>query len=443
MKILISLWLAMSLSGTVCFLGYLLISFLADKYISAGFRYAALKLCLALFLIPFPMIKHLMVRSMDSPKVELSHNPIYYYYTSETIHQTDEGFYVAPFTVNQRVLLAIWLFVFAVLIFHQTYRYFRFKSTLDRSASEDFAHVEMLMRLKNQKKLGRQIKLYFCEAPISPFTCGIFRPAILLTSLVHEDSIELALKHELQHIKSHDFIFRIFAMLAVYLHCFNPIIYFFFRELKEVQEMNCDEKLYNTFSEKEKKDYGHMVIDIASHSEKVSVPAVYFTKNNASFLRKRIEKMAAYSRKQPVLLCGLFFLLGMLSSIPVFAYSPQTIDLRGTDISKEYLEEVDWILDEFPVEDENIMAIPEDEMTFQYYDEYILTDDGEIITDFDNFSSKAACLHTYQHGIRKAHKINGEGCSVTVYDVSMCSKCGDIKEQTFLSTTTYAVCPHK
>ena len=78
--------------------------------------------------------------------------------------------------------------------------------------------------------------------------CGAVHPAILLTALVDDDSVELTLRHELQHIRTHDFFYRGLAAVLILLHCFNPFAYILFRELAEVQEMNCDEHVLQTLS---------------------------------------------------------------------------------------------------------------------------------------------------------------------------------------------------
>jgi hypothetical protein len=60
LKILICLLIYMSVSGSVFFLGYLLLDFLTHEMLPASFRYFLLKLGGLFFLVPFPLVKSLV-----------------------------------------------------------------------------------------------------------------------------------------------------------------------------------------------------------------------------------------------------------------------------------------------------------------------------------------------------------------------------------------------
>ena len=95
-------------------------------------------------------------------------------------------------------------------------------------------------------------------------------------------------------------------MLAVLLHCFNPAVYFLFRELKEVQEMNCDEKILKLLSENDRKRYGYTIIEIAQNARPVFVPALYFSRNSRAFLKKRIRRIKYSSGRNKTVMCILY-----------------------------------------------------------------------------------------------------------------------------------------
>ena len=106
----------------------------------------------------------------------------------------------------------------------------------------------------------------------------------------------MVLRHELQHIKSHDLIYRMITLLIVLIHCFNPLSYLFLKELKEIQEMNCDEKLTAAFSKNERIKYGQTIISVSVKAKAVSAPALYFSGNSKKFLIKRIRKISVSGR---------------------------------------------------------------------------------------------------------------------------------------------------
>lgn len=160
---------------------------------------------------------------------------------------------------------------------------------------------------------------------ISPFTYGITAPNIVITSLVTDESRDMILRHELQHIKSNDFIFRVFSLFVVLLHCFNPISYLLLKELKEIQEMSCDEKLIAKFTHEERIKYGHILISISSKAKVLTTPAIYLSQNNKTFLTKRIKKIASAKFRRTSHIIVATLVLCIFGSIPVFAYSPETI----------------------------------------------------------------------------------------------------------------------
>ena len=97
--------------------------------------------------------------------------------------------------------------------------------------------------LSQEMQLQHKVTVYENSLASSPFTYGTFHPSIVLTSLSDKNNLPLIIRHELQHIKSHDFLFRQLAFLVLMLHCYNPFVYFFFREVIEVQELACDENV--------------------------------------------------------------------------------------------------------------------------------------------------------------------------------------------------------
>lgn len=438
MKLLILLLLTMSLSGSVAFLLYLLISVLADRQINAAFRYVTLKLCLAFFLIPFPLLKYALVRTFTP--IDLAVPFPEFLDLSDAFIQTKNGFSLRDFPDFHKVLLGIWVSAMVLLIIKQLYVYLKFNYRVTRYLEKDESKEKMLLSFQKQLKVHSHVGLYRCEAAVSPFTYGAIHPKILLTGVISNDSSDLILQHELQHIRSHDFLYRVLAMLAVLLHCFNPLIFLFFRKLTEAQELNCDEKMVKNLSPEDRKRYGHLLINMTACDNDFPVPAVFFSKNTVSFLKKRILQIKDFPPKKTWVMRLLFFLLCVVSSIPVCAYSPKTLDLRNN---------MAFTPDDFPAEctwisfspSEN--PVPEDEFLFQYTDEYFITDNGTVIDMTRNLLPRAGCSHTYISGHIKRHIVSGKGCIVETYSATYCTKCGLIKTKKLISSNNYVECLHK
>lgn len=445
MRFILFLILFMNMSGTMAFLSYLILAFFADRYISAQFRYICLKLCLFLFLVPVPLIKHLLVR-MFSPQSISTEQVRVYKNIEYALHQTDHGFFLSPLSGTYRWILGIWAAVLFVIGMHQLYCFIRFRKSVQKCSVCNEASEAMLDALKEEAGIPRKrrIALYYCQAPISPFTYGVFRPAVVLTGLADEKSCDIILRHELQHVKCRDFLYRIFAMLAVLLHCFNPAVYLLFRELKEVQEMNCDEKILKFLSEKERMRYGYTIIDIARNAHPVFAPALYFSRNSRAFLEKRIKRIKYSSGSKKSVMCILFGVICLLSAVPVYAYNPYTIDWRGDEtITRSSLEGVYEIEEEIVYEEEAGCFVPDDEALFRKKDQYMMAEDGTIVEMVFTEKKVSGCEHRYKKGIWKQHRTNKTGCEVLIYTTKYCAECGYVQEKLLDGVDMYEPCPHR
>ena len=438
---IIYLLFAMSLSGTAALLLYLAATSLLDSYISASMRYLCLKICMLFFLLPFPILKHLFIQLLlPSSDIDFFASRVTVY-PKEAIIQTANGFYFPFLDLSVQIVLGIWGIMLLTLIGYGFWRFWQFYHVFRHYPTERPEYLHLLSSLKSEMHIPTPVRLYDCNASISPFTCGAVHPAILLTALVDDDSVELTLRHELQHIQTHDFFYRGLAAVLILLHCFNPFAYILFRELTEVQEMNCDEHVLQTLSANEKKKYGHMIIDFAVRTQKLHTKAICFSRNNTRFLKKRIRKIASGTQKRKLLTPVLLTVLCLTAGIPVAAYSPYTIDWRN---ETNFLEEDDFTADWIEYSDDpTVSDIPDDEQTFSITDAYILTDEGEIIVLKTSAAVRAACKqHTYKSGTLKKHRPNGKGCTVDTYNSIYCTKCHFVKNKTFYSSLTYKICPH-
>ena len=146
--------------------------------------------------------------------------------------------------------------------------------------------------------------------------------------------------------------------------------------------MNCDEKLITKFTPEERIKYGHILISISSKAKYLTAPALYLSQNNKTFLTKRIKKIASttFNKTSHVIIATI--VLCIFSSIPVFAYSPETIDWRDSSSQiQDSIKNSTWIELEIDssIATENPLAFPDDEKFFSNCKQYILLDDGTIL----------------------------------------------------------------
>lgn len=442
MKLYVELILSVSLTGTIPLCVYLLLKRPLETKISASLQYRIMKLLLFCFLIPFALLKSLLVSAITPTPGYVFDE---YVYLSNTIVKGSDGYQLIPRGGFYELILPLLCVSSVVFLSYQLYRYLRFRHNILKYLKADTLHQQQLASQKEQLGLKRKVSLYYCDAPVSPFTYGIFNPCVILTSVVPEGAVSMTIRHELQHIKSHDFLFRTIACLVVFLHCWNPFIYLLWKEFRDAQEMTCDEKVTASFCPYEVRLYGYAILDIAASVQRKFSFSTPFAGNNKKELHRRVINLRTRFQKRS-LFASIFLLVLCLIGfgVPVMACAPNILCFETR--STEELTSIDWTYIE--LKDENAPLYPEDELHFQYVDQYLLLEDGTVVDlPADKYATpkeKAACSHSWQPGILKDHIDDGKGgCDVFVYNATICTKCHAVKNQTYLYSTNYGICPHK
>jgi uncharacterized protein (TIGR03435 family) len=110
-----------------------------------------------------------------------------------------------------------------------------------RKASEAVTDAGLLAKVVS---LGRRVRLWQNDAIGAPVTWGIVRPIILVPAGFEElpaESRDAVIHHELAHIRAHDFLMRGVAEIACALIWFQPLVWIVRRQLREEQELACDD----------------------------------------------------------------------------------------------------------------------------------------------------------------------------------------------------------
>jgi uncharacterized protein (TIGR03435 family) len=112
-----------------------------------------------------------------------------------------------------------------------------------RNASEPVIDAELLAYISRS---GGRVRLWRNESIAAPVTWGVFRSVILVPAGFEElpaEARHAVLCHELAHIQSHDFLLRGLAEISRALIWFQPLIWIVRRQLREEQELSCDNRV--------------------------------------------------------------------------------------------------------------------------------------------------------------------------------------------------------
>lgn len=89
-----------------------------------------------------------------------------------------------------------------------------------------------------------------------PYTAGLFRPAIYLPDIeLPDESWRTILRHEVQHIHSHDEAKKLFFLAIQALFWWNPLAHISRKEIETILELQCDAKVTGGMSKEEVDEY--------------------------------------------------------------------------------------------------------------------------------------------------------------------------------------------
>ena len=153
-----------------------------------------------------------------------------------------------------------------ITLFCTFYRYCRAVKSLQRCGrAPSERENEIYLRLCKKHRLRKAPVLLVCPAFVtgSSITFGFFRQVVLIADKFKEEDYALILEHELTHCKRKDSLFKAVLSLLGALYWFNPIMHLFIREMHDLCEQSCDEKLLKNSDFDERERYCILLIETA------------------------------------------------------------------------------------------------------------------------------------------------------------------------------------
>ena len=146
------------------------------------------------------------------------------------------------------VLLAIWIAGMLAVLLLAAWKNFAFI----RRAKKDAVCVEA----------DCSLPVYLSEYISSPCLCGVFRPVILVTdeALESDASLELALRHELEHYRVGDRFWALLRLFCCAAHWFNPLVWIAAKASVQDCERACDARVLKHADQAEREAYGALLL---------------------------------------------------------------------------------------------------------------------------------------------------------------------------------------
>ena len=415
------LLICMSIAGTVPLIICLLLLLLQRKKFSYRLGRNLVFLSLAGDLIPFQVVKYLMPTDVLIRTDALAN--ISYY-----INFDDKGaisYHRISLWMSDWILMIglCWLFLISGFSVYEIIKYHRLTRKLKKITEKRTCFLPGIgdVEYRISPLIG------------SPYTIGFLKPFIVAPeSLADSRLSEMILRHEYSHLCCHDSAVKLLCLLAICLHFYNPLTLLTLLLYTSFSENIADQAATEGFTTEERKAYAVALVNLSARNRQV--PVVW--KNNLlgakHTMKRRVEFIMMKNRKASKIGTAAAILASVfLSGTTVFGYAPmQTTEAADSVQLNETVSFVDSASNN-PFANSNI---------------YFETDEhvNILVNDSDLEPRAIICTHDFKSGYADVHnsKSNG-GCEVKRYTAKICQKCNHLVIMDYVSTTTYAKCPHK
>ena len=415
------LLICMSIAGTVPLIICLLLLLLQRKKFSYRLGRNLVFLSLAGYLIPFQVVKYLMPTDVLIRTDALAN--ISYY-----INFDDKGaisYHRISLWMSDWILMIglCWLFLISGFSVYEIIKYHRLTRKLKKITEKRTCFLPGIgdVEYRISPLIG------------SPYTIGFLKPFIVAPeSLADSRLSEMIMRHEYSHLCCHDSAVKLLCLLAICLHFYNPLTLLTLLLYTSFSENIADQAATEGFTTEERKAYAVALVNLSARNRQV--PVVW--KNNLlgakHTMKRRVEFIMMKNRKASKIGTAAAILASVfLSGTTVFGYAPmQTTEAADSVQLNETVSFVDSASNN-PFANSNI---------------YFETDEhvNILVNDSDLEPRAIICTHDFKSGYADVHnsKSNG-GCEVKRYTAKICQKCNHLVIMDYVSTTTYAKCPHK
>lgn len=234
--------------------------------ISAAFLYSCMLLLISVLRHITPFLKRggvsalLLLSGAATLRLVLPFEiPVAYSYDSWNILGGLQIF-LRTHTTAMRIFLAVWGVGAAIFLGWNIFDLCRARK---RYRSYTIVESKLVQEIVSRNSIS-------CSVVVSPdvevpYVAGFFRHTIYLPDLdMQENRLELVLRHEAQHIRHRDALFKLLFGLVMTAMWWNPVVYLFWGEFDALLELRCDARVTAGMSDQERMEYVETLKDMAN-----------------------------------------------------------------------------------------------------------------------------------------------------------------------------------
>ena len=231
-----------------------------------------------------------------------------------------------PLGIALRVIAVTYLLILSYMLFahirkqRQLQWVLRFTTDPPAEIAEAFGPLARSLHVE-------RARLLILSGVTSPATFGWIRPTILLPDVcLQQDRAELEdiLRHELHHVRRHDFVWNVFAMLCRSLIFFHPAAWYAIRKLHFDRELACDLAVVSQ-SPQRRATYAESLVRFARLNLQTSNTWGMDFAASSAHLKARVRSILTATKITPTwqiclrTACGLALLAGYIGIAPSLA----------------------------------------------------------------------------------------------------------------------------
>lgn len=163
-------------------------------------------------------------------------------------------------------LLYIWIIVGIISVIVSIIKSnLSLRRIIKHSTRKDDWMLDLLVAMRDEMGIQKDITIYQSEALHSPFQVGIIHPKIIIPNLWMEtEEWKMVLKHELIHYKNMDILYRSLITITQKIHWFNPVIYIFQKKFHDMSELLCDDRVLLDLNKNQRSQYAKLILTLTS-----------------------------------------------------------------------------------------------------------------------------------------------------------------------------------
>lgn len=280
------------------------------------------------------------------------------------------------------LLLGLWLAGTAAFLIRDTAKQIHFVRT-----SRCYPPFDRRDLLDLAGEYGNGFGLVVSTSISRPYAAGLLRPTIYLPDLaLPEEQWRIILRHEVQHIRSHDEWKKLFFRVVQALFWWNPLAHISRKELDTLIELQCDAKVTADMSDEEVDAYVETLNTLMTRARErrlavTASPLVWDAKQMYARFQALVS-MDTTVKKRPPIAAYVLLIIAFLASYMVLvqpAYAPskddfvsyreghtafdRTQNIKGADSIQIVFEDGEYVVyidgEFFSVIDEEILSDPE------------------------------------------------------------------------------------